>query len=116
MVAQFTVPEMSTLPADGTSMRSGRNRQGWWEPRCAVDSFTPISADKFPWPVYRSDVGGADDVQSARRLECVECGRVSRGNERGWMARLTVDHEVVCTARSASSATGTGCLFYRASR
>jgi hypothetical protein len=28
------------------------------------------------------------------RLECVECGRVSRENERGWTARLTVDDEV----------------------
>jgi hypothetical protein len=28
------------------------------------------------------------------RLQCVECGRVSRENERGWTARLTVDEEV----------------------
>jgi hypothetical protein len=27
-------------------------------------------------------------------LRCVECGRVSRENERGWTARLTVDDEV----------------------
>jgi hypothetical protein len=25
------------------------------------------------------------------RLQCVECGRVSREGERGWTARLTVD-------------------------
>jgi hypothetical protein len=31
----------------------------------------------------------------ANRLQCVECGRVSRENERGWTARLTVDDEVV---------------------
>lgn len=29
------------------------------------------------------------------RLQCEECGRVSRENERGWTARLTVDDEVV---------------------
>jgi hypothetical protein len=28
------------------------------------------------------------------RLECVECGRVSRENQRGWTARLTVDDQV----------------------
>jgi hypothetical protein len=38
----------------------------------------------------------AGDVRSVRRLECVECGRVSRDDdERGWTARLTVDDEVV---------------------
>jgi hypothetical protein len=29
------------------------------------------------------------------RLQCAECGRVSRENEHGWTARLTVDGEVV---------------------
>jgi hypothetical protein len=29
------------------------------------------------------------------RLQCVECDRVSRGGERGWTARLTVNNEVV---------------------
>jgi hypothetical protein len=28
-------------------------------------------------------------------LQCVECGRVSRENERGWTAPVTVDDEVV---------------------
>jgi hypothetical protein len=28
------------------------------------------------------------------RLQCVECNRVSRENEHGWTARLTVDDEV----------------------
>jgi hypothetical protein len=28
------------------------------------------------------------------RLQCVECGRVSREDERGWTARLTVDDQV----------------------
>jgi hypothetical protein len=28
------------------------------------------------------------------RLQCVECGRVSQENERGWTARLTSDDEV----------------------
>jgi hypothetical protein len=28
------------------------------------------------------------------RLQCCECGRVSREGERGWTARLTVDNEV----------------------
>jgi len=27
------------------------------------------------------------------RLQCVECGRVSREGERGWTARLTIDDE-----------------------
>ena len=27
------------------------------------------------------------------RLRCVECGRVSRENERGWTAHLTVDED-----------------------
>jgi hypothetical protein len=36
-----------------------------------------------PTPVYTN------------RLQCVECGRVSRENERGWTARRTVDEEVV---------------------
>jgi hypothetical protein len=36
-----------------------------------------------PTPVYTN------------RLQCVECGRVSRENESGWTARLTVDDEVV---------------------
>lgn len=35
-----------------------------------------------PMPVY------------TKRLQCVECGRVSEENERGWAARLTVDDEV----------------------
>jgi hypothetical protein len=34
-----------------------------------------------PTPVYMN------------RLQCVECGRVSDDEERGWMARLTVDDE-----------------------
>jgi hypothetical protein len=29
------------------------------------------------------------------RLQCAECGRVSRDGERGWTARLTIDDEVV---------------------
>jgi hypothetical protein len=29
------------------------------------------------------------------RLQCCECGRVSRENERRWTARLTYDDEVV---------------------
>jgi hypothetical protein len=29
------------------------------------------------------------------RLQCVECGRVSREDERDWTARLTYDDEVV---------------------
>jgi hypothetical protein len=29
------------------------------------------------------------------RLQCVDCGRVSRENERGWTARLTTDDEVL---------------------
>jgi hypothetical protein len=36
-----------------------------------------------PTPVYTN------------RLECVECGRVSREGERGWKARLTDDDEAV---------------------
>ena len=36
-----------------------------------------------PTPVYTN------------RLQCVECGRASRENERGWTARLTVDDDVV---------------------
>jgi hypothetical protein len=40
-------------------------------------------------------VDSAGDVRWVRSLECVECGRVSRENERGWKARLTVDDEVV---------------------
>jgi hypothetical protein len=44
--------------------------------------------------LYPRRVGGAGDVRSVRRLECVECGRVSRDNERGWTARLTIDDEV----------------------
>ena len=27
------------------------------------------------------------------RLQCIECGRVSREDERGWTARLTVDED-----------------------
>jgi Zn ribbon nucleic-acid-binding protein len=38
----------------------------------------------------KARVGGA-----VRRLECVECGRTSREDERGWTTRLTVDDEVV---------------------
>jgi hypothetical protein len=40
-------------------------------------------------------VDSAGDVRSVRSLECVECGRVSRDDERGWTARLTIDDEVV---------------------
>lgn len=29
------------------------------------------------------------------RLKCIECGRVSRENERGWIARPTYDDEEV---------------------
>jgi ribosomal protein L33 len=45
--------------------------------------------------LYPRPVDGAGDVRSVRRLECVECGRVSRENERDWTARLTGDDEVV---------------------
>lgn len=31
----------------------------------------------------------------ANRLRCVECGRVSQEDERGWTARLTIDDELV---------------------
>ena len=41
-----------------------------------------------PTPVYTS------------RLQGIECGRVSRENERGWTARLTIDDEKSCTALS----------------
>jgi hypothetical protein len=40
---------------------------------------------------YRCEVGGCDDVRSVRELVCVECGRVSRGDGRGWRAYLTED-------------------------
>jgi hypothetical protein len=51
--------------------------------------------------------GGVGSERS--RLECVECGRVSRENERGWTVRLTVDDEVVvycpgCDEREFSAA------------
>jgi hypothetical protein len=42
---------------------------------------------------YARDVDGAGDLQSVRSLECVECGRVSRVNERGWTAYLTTDED-----------------------
>jgi hypothetical protein len=44
---------------------------------------TIYGAMREPMPVYTN------------RLQCVECGRVSRENEHGWTARLTVDDEVV---------------------
>jgi Zn ribbon nucleic-acid-binding protein len=37
----------------------------------------------------------AGDLRSVQPLECVECGRVAREEERGWRARLTYDDEVV---------------------
>jgi hypothetical protein len=45
-----------------------------------------------PTPVYTN------------RLQCAECGRVSRENERGWAARLDCDDDVAifcpeCDAR-----------------
>jgi hypothetical protein len=40
-------------------------------------------------------VDSAGDVRLLRRLQCEECGRVSRENERGWTARLAVDDKVV---------------------
>lgn len=43
---------------------------------------------------YARSVDSADNVRSVRSLECVEGGRVSRENERGWTARLTVDDDV----------------------
>ena len=46
-------------------------------------AFSAITAMREPAPVYTN------------RLQCVECGRVSRENERGWTARLTLDDEVV---------------------
>jgi hypothetical protein len=52
-------------------------------------------ADSRGARIYGCDVDGASDVRSVRELECVECGRVSREDERGWTARLTVDDEVV---------------------
>jgi hypothetical protein len=33
-------------------------------------------------------------------LQCVECGRVSRENERGWTAPLTVDDQVAIYCRA----------------
>jgi hypothetical protein len=38
-------------------------------------------------------VDAAGDVRSVRSLKCVECGRVSRENERGWRARLTAEDD-----------------------
>jgi hypothetical protein len=48
-----------------------------------------------PGPIghHRNMVSEPTPVYS-NRLQCVECGRVSRGGERGWTARLTVDDEV----------------------
>jgi hypothetical protein len=43
---------------------------------------------------YRCHVDSPGDVRQVRSLECVECGRVSRENEPGWTARLTVDDEI----------------------
>jgi hypothetical protein len=51
-------------------------------------------ADSSSAGIYGCDVDSAGDVQSVRRLECVECHRVSRDDERGWTARLTVDDQV----------------------
>src|SRR5215204_1668266 len=44
---------------------------------------------------YGCRLDSAGDVRSVRSLECVECGRVSEGHERGWTARLTVHDQVV---------------------
>jgi hypothetical protein len=46
-----------------------------------------------PLGLYPRPVDGAGDVRSLRRLECVECGRVSDDNERGWRAHLTTDED-----------------------
>lgn len=43
--------------------------------------------------LYPRPMDGTGDVRSVRRLECVECGRVSRENERGWQAYLTDDED-----------------------
>jgi hypothetical protein len=40
--------------------------------------------------------GGAGDLRSVRRLECVECGRISREGERGWRAYLTARRGGAC--------------------
>ena len=43
------------------------------------------------WPaLFARDVDSAKDLRSVRSLECVECGRVSRENKRGWKARLAL--------------------------
>ena len=41
--------------------------------------------------MYRVD--DVSDPRSVQRLECVECGRVSREDERGSTARLTADED-----------------------
>jgi hypothetical protein len=38
-------------------------------------------------------VDSVGDVRSVRRLDCVECGRVSQEDERGWRAYLTADED-----------------------
>jgi hypothetical protein len=54
----------------------------------------------------------SETLNHLARLQCVECGRVSR-NERGWTARLTLDDEVVvycpeCDEREFSDAQTSG--------
>jgi hypothetical protein len=36
---------------------------------------------------------GKSDAPYANRLQCVECGRVSRENERAWRAHLTAEDD-----------------------
>lgn len=49
----------------------------------ALSAKMPCDVRREPTPVYTN------------RLQCVECGRVSRENERGSTARLTMDDEVL---------------------
>jgi hypothetical protein len=79
------------LPLDGAAAGSALPRPR--VPRMRLGELP--ATDSRSARIYGCDVDGPSGVRSVRRLECVECGRVSREGGRGWTARLTVDDEVI---------------------
>lgn len=56
-----------------------------------LDELSAVRSDRAQ--VYGCDVDGARDLRTLRELECVECGGVSREDERRFRAFLTSDED-----------------------
>jgi hypothetical protein len=95
--ATLRIPKANESRSSQSSTTTGSTSAlSAWEPRQCPERIHRQMRE--PVPAYMN------------RLQCVECGRVSPENERGWRGRLTVDDEIVVYWGTSSGAC-CGCAF-----